>query len=69
MDKQTRPYTTAELLEIISATRGINPNRSYIRNVIMNAKRSQPHPLKPAYLARGMWDRSTVDQWAQAESK
>jgi hypothetical protein len=55
-----RPYTTPEMLEKIGVK-----HRSYINVVIFNAKRSTPHPLADAKLARGMWDKDKVDQYAK----
>jgi glucose-6-phosphate isomerase len=53
----TRPYTTAELLKLL------NRHRTYINVVIMSKSRKTPHPLKAAYLTRGMWDKRIVDQY------
>jgi hypothetical protein len=52
-----RPYTTAELLKLL------NRHRTYINVVIMSKTRKNPHPLKAAYLTRGMWDKRIVDQY------
>lgn len=58
-----RPYTTQELLEKLHKLLGIQPDTAYIANVIMKKKVREQHPLKAAYLARGMWDRKTVDKY------
>lgn len=58
-----RPYTTREMLDLI----GIK-HRSYINVVIFNPKRKTPHPLAAAKLARGMWDKKTVDEYVKSKA-
>lgn len=50
------PYTTAELLQLLGVF------RTYPQAVIFRPRvDGSAHPLKAAYLGRGMWDRERVD--------
>ena len=65
----TRPYTTAEVAALFLMRRGVTFNSAYYNNVIKRLERKTTHPLARAKLARGMWDRTMIDNYLATKGK
>ena len=65
----TRPYTTAEVPELFLMRRGVTINSAYYNNVIKRLERKTTHPLARAKLARGMWDRTMIENYLATKGK